>query len=98
MQLFLLLLPPHLQVAVAPAWAAAPPAQVAAGQAVKEVAVVVAAAVLLQDVPHLGLEEGHVHVDGHHLQEERGHSQVSQIFCQGCFILMSAKQKCEKIN
>lgn len=59
----------HLQVAVAAAGAAAPLVQVAAGRTVEEVTVVVAAAVLVQDVPHLGLEEGHVHVDGHHLQE-----------------------------
>lgn len=59
----------HLQVAVATAGAAPVPDQVTPGRTVEEVTVIVAAAVLVQDVPHLGLKEGHVHVDGHHLQE-----------------------------
>lgn len=59
--------PSHLQVAVAAAGAAPALDPVAPGRAVEEVTVVVAAAVLVQDVPHLGLKEGHVHVDGHHL-------------------------------
>lgn len=60
--------PSDLQVAVAAAGAAPPLDQVTPRRTVEEVTVVVAAAVLVQDVPHLGLEEGHVHVDGHHLQ------------------------------
>lgn len=59
----------HLQVAVAAAGATPALVQVAPGRAVEEVTVVVAAAVLVQDVPHLGLEERHVHVDRHHLRE-----------------------------
>lgn len=59
----------YLQVAVAAARAAPAFAQVTPGRAVEEVAVVVAAAVLFQDVPHLRLEERHVHVDRHHLQD-----------------------------
>jgi len=61
--------PSDLQVAVAAVGAAPASDRVAPGRAVKEVAVVVAAAVLLQDVLHLRLEERHVHVDRHHLQE-----------------------------
>lgn len=62
--------PSHLQVAV-PAHRAAPPSvPVAAGRAVEEVAVVIAAAVLVQNVPHLGLEERHVHVYGNHLRDK----------------------------
>lgn len=58
-----------LQVAVLAAGAAAASGGVTPGRAVEETAVFVAAAVLLQDVPHLRLEERHVHVDGHHLNE-----------------------------
>lgn len=72
----------HLQVAVAAAGAAAPLVQVTAGRTVEEVTVVVAAAVLVQDVPHLGLEEGHVHVDGHHLQESTTLSSASTFSLQ----------------
>lgn len=43
--------------------------QVTPGPTVKEATVVVAAAVLVQEVPHLWLKEGHVYVDGDHLQE-----------------------------
>lgn len=49
--------------------ATAPCDLVAAGRAVKEATVFVAAAVLVQEVPHLGLKEGHVHINGHHLWE-----------------------------
>lgn len=50
----------------------APPiGRVTPGPTVEEAAVVVTAAVLVQEVPHLRLKEGHVHVDGHHLQETR---------------------------
>lgn len=61
----------YLQVAVPAAGAAPALAQVTPGRTVEEVAVVVAAAVLVQDVPHLWLEERHVHVDRHDLQETR---------------------------
>lgn len=43
--------------------------QVTPGRTVEEVTVVISAAVLVQDVPHLGLKERHVHINGHHLQE-----------------------------
>lgn len=59
----------YLQVAVAALRAAPAFAQVTPGRAVEEVAVVVAAAVLFQDVPHLRFEERHVHIDRHHLQD-----------------------------
>lgn len=58
----------YLQVAVPAARAAPPPVQVTPGRTVEEVTVVVAAAVLVQDVPHLGLEERHVHIDGYDLR------------------------------
>lgn len=66
-----------LQVAVLAAGAAAASDGVTPGRAVEETAVFVAAAVLLQDVPHLRLEEGHVHVDGHHLDESAGESKAT---------------------
>lgn len=47
------------------------------GGTVKEGTVLVAAAVLLQDVPHLWLEKGHVHVDGHHLRS--AHKQQDRV-------------------
>lgn len=59
-----------LQVGV-PAAGAAPAAErLTPGRAVEEAAVFITAAVLLQDVPHLRLEERHVHVDRHHLQPD----------------------------
>lgn len=45
--------------------------QVTPGPTVEEAAVLITAAVLVQEVPHLRLKEGHVHVDGDHLQETR---------------------------
>lgn len=59
----------YLQVAVASASAAPAFAQVTSRWTVKEVAIVVAAAILVQDVPHLWLKERHVHVYGYDLQE-----------------------------
>lgn len=59
----------HLQVAVVAPRVAATAGQVTPGPTVKEAAVFIAAAVLVQEVPHLRLKEGHVHVDGDHLQD-----------------------------
>lgn len=61
----------YLQVAVAAAGATPALVQVTPGRTVEEVTVVVTAAVLVQDVSHLWLEERHVHVDGHDLQETK---------------------------
>lgn len=59
----------YLQVAV-PASGAAPAfVEVTPGRTVEEVTVVITAAVLVQDVPHLRLEERHVHIDGYNLRE-----------------------------
>ncbi|KAG7222965.1 hypothetical protein INR49_029187 [Caranx melampygus] len=52
----------RVMVAVAAVRAAPASVQVTPGRTVKEVAVVISAAVLVQDVPHLGLKERHVHI------------------------------------
>lgn len=43
--------------------------QVTPGPTVKKATVFIAAAVLVQEVPHLWLKEGHIYVNGDHLRE-----------------------------
>lgn len=83
------MLPSHLQVAVAAAGATPAFVQVAPGRAVEEVTVVVAATVLVQDVPHLRLEERHVHVDRHHLQETQ--PRLAQVHTDSFYYCLNCK-------
>lgn len=65
----------YLQVAVHTLGSTPAHSQITLGETVKEVAVFVSCAVLLEDFPHLRLKERHVYVDGYHLKSEaRGNS------------------------
>lgn len=60
----------YLQVAVHTLGSTPAHSQITLGETVKEVAVFVSCAVLLEDFPHLRLKERHVYVDGYHLKSE----------------------------
>lgn len=61
----------YLQVAVHTLGSTPVHSQITLGETVKEVAVFISCAVLLEDFPHLRLKEGHVYVNSYHLKSKR---------------------------
>lgn len=57
----------HLQVAVDSLSTTLVHSQITLGKTVKEIAVFISRAVLLENFPHFGFKKGHVHIDSHHL-------------------------------